>query len=196
MDKDLVELNQKMDALLVFMEDQQRRQRNFEELRDDMIPIANHMIKLTIDELAEIGTEFRSEDLMFLIKRLLRNTQLLIKLVDSLEAVMGMTEEAQLLGKQVFNQVVGQLDKLEQKGYFQLAGEGLQVLDHVVESLEPKDVQAIGNSLVGAAKAFSEPLPEKAPTTFSLLRQMNDPDVRLGLARTLNILKSLAATSP
>lgn len=195
MDKELVELNQKMDALLIFMEDQQRRQRNFEELRDDMIPIANHMIKLTIDELAEIGTEFKSEDLLFLLKRLLRNTHLMIKLVDQLEAVMGLTEEAQILGKQMFNQVVEQLDQLEHKGYFQLAGEGLQVLDQVVEALEPEDIQKIGASLVGAAKSFSEPLPEKAPSTFSLLLQMNDPQVRLGLARTLNLLKSLAVPS-
>ena len=192
MDKDLALLNQKVDMLLVFMEEQQKRQRGLEELRDDMIPIANHMIKLTIDELAEIGSEFRSEDLLFLFKRLLRNTHLLIKLVDQLEGVMGLTEEVQILGKQVFNSVVEQLDELEHKGYFRLAGEGLQVLDQAVETLEPEDVQAIGSSLVGALKAFSEPLPEKAPSAFSLLGQMNDPQVRIGLARTLNLLKALA----
>lgn len=192
MDKELAELNQKMDTILLFMEEQHRRQQNFEELRDDMIPIANHMIKLTIDELAEIGTEFRSEDLLFLVKRLLRNTHLLIKLVDQLEGLMGLTDEVQILGKQVFNQVVEQLDELEHKGYFELAGEGLRVLDHAVESLEPADLQAIGTSLVGAVKAFSEPVPEKAPSALSLLGQMNDPQVRLGLARTINLLKALA----
>ena len=45
-----------------------------DELRRDLMPIANQMIKLTIDELAEIGSEFQAEDLLFLLKRLLRDT--------------------------------------------------------------------------------------------------------------------------
>ena len=98
MTQDLTQVNEKLDMLIVFMEEQQSRNRAMEELRDDMIPIANHFIKLTIDELAEIGTEFRSEDLLFLLKRLLRNTHTLIRLVDQLEAVMGFADEAELLG--------------------------------------------------------------------------------------------------
>lgn len=190
--EDLTQLNQKMDTLLVFMEEQQTRQRAMDELRDDMIPIANHMIKLTIDELAEIGTEFRSEDLLFLLKRLLRNTHLLIRLVDQLEGIMGFTQEAQLLGKQVFNQLVEQLDQLERKGYFALAGEGMHVLDQVVEALDPEDVQAMGATMVASLKTLREPVPEKAPSMLALLREMNDPQVRLGLSRMINVMKSLA----
>ena len=59
MTQDLTQMNEKLDTLIVFMEEQQKRQRAMEELRDDMVPIANQLIKLTIDELAEIGTEFR-----------------------------------------------------------------------------------------------------------------------------------------
>ncbi len=157
-----------------------------------MIPIANHLIKLTIDELAEIGTEFKAEDLLFLLKRLLRNTRLLINLVDQLEAVMGFADETQLLGKQVFNTLVENLDQLEQKGYFQLAGEGMQVLDQVVEQLGPEDVQAIGDVMLQSLKSLREPAPEKAPSMVYLLKEMNDPQVRIGLSRMLNVMKSLA----
>ena len=104
-----------------YMDEQQTTQKAMDELKDDMLPIANHMIKLTIDELAEIGTEFRGEDLLFLVKRLLRNTHLLIKLVDQLEGMMGLADEVDLLGKQVFNQVVMQLDQWSRKGYFRIA---------------------------------------------------------------------------
>ncbi len=190
--QDLTQMNEKLDTLIVFMEEQQNRQRAMEELRDDMVPIANQLIKLTIDELAEIGTEFRGEDLLFLLKRLLRNTHLLIKMVDQLEAVMGFADEGRLLGKQVFNTMVEKLDELEHKGYFQLAGEGAQVLDRLVEEIEPADVQALGDTMVQSLKSLREPAPEKAPSMLGLLKEMNDPQVRMGLSRMLNVMKSLA----
>ena len=191
MTQDLTQMNEKLDTLIVFMEEQQKRQRAMEELRDDMVPIANQLIKLTIDELAEIGTEFRGEDLLFLLKRLLRNTHLLIKMVDQLEAVMGFADEGRLLGKQVFNTMVEKLDELEHKGYFQLAGEGAQVLDRLVEEIEPADVQALGDTMVQSLKSLREPAPEKAPSMLGLLKEMNDPQVRIGLSRMLNVMKSL-----
>jgi uncharacterized protein YjgD (DUF1641 family) len=192
MTQDLDQMNQKLDTLLIFMEEQQIRHRAMDELRNDMIPIANQMIKLTIDELAEIGTEFKAEDLLFLLKRLLRNTRLLIKLVDQLEAVMGLADDAGTLGKQVFNTLVEKLDDLEHKGYFQLAGEGMQVMDRFVEELSPEDVQLMGNALLESLKTLREPAPEKAPSLLALVGQMNDPEVRIGLSRMLNVMKSLA----
>jgi len=192
MTQDLDQMNQKLDTLLIFMEEQQIRHQAMDELRNDMIPIANQMIKLTIDELAEIGTEFKVEDLLFLLKRLLRNTRLLIKLVDQLEAVMGLADDAGTLGKHVFNTQVEKSDDLEHKGYFQLAGEGMQILDQVVGEINPEDVQLMGNALLGSLKTLREPAPEKAPSLLALLGQMNDPEVRIGLSRMLNVMKSLA----
>jgi uncharacterized protein YjgD (DUF1641 family) len=193
MTQDLTAINDKLDTLLIFMEDQQTNQRAMQELRDDMIPIANHMIKLTIDELAEIGTEFKVEDLLFLVKRLLRNTSLLIKMVDQLEGLMGLTAEVDLLGKQVFNQVVEQLDELERKGYFRLATEGMQLTDRVVQEIQPEDIEAFGDTLVTALQAARQPAPDKAPSMVSLLIQMNDPKLRIGLARMLNVVKAISA---
>jgi uncharacterized protein YjgD (DUF1641 family) len=193
MTQDLTAINDKLDTLLIFMEDQQTNQRAMQELRDDMIPIANHMIKLTIDELAEIGTEFKVEDLLFLVKRLLRNTSLLIKMVDQLEGLMGLTAEVDLLGKQVFNQVVEQLDELERKGYFRLATKGMQLTDRVVQEIQPEDIEAFGDTLVTALQAARQPAPDKAPSMVSLLIQMNDPKLRIGLARMLNVVKAISA---
>jgi uncharacterized protein YjgD (DUF1641 family) len=145
MSEELTQLNQKIDTLIVFMEEQQSRQRAMDELRD-----------------------------------------------DQLEAIMGFTDEAQLLGKQVFNQMVEQLDELERKGYFSLANEGINVLDQVVEELNPEDVQALGTTMVASLKSLREPAPEKAPSMLALVREMNDPQVRIGLSKMVNVMKSLA----
>jgi len=54
MDQDIQLLHQKIDHLTAQMDAQRLQERGWDELKRDAIPIANHMVKLTIDELAEI----------------------------------------------------------------------------------------------------------------------------------------------
>ncbi|TET30051.1 MAG: hypothetical protein E3J69_12260, partial [Anaerolineales bacterium] len=68
-DLEIESIHKKLDILTEYVEAQHKRQQEFDELKQDMLPIANHMIKLSIDELAEIGTEFQVEDLFYLLKR-------------------------------------------------------------------------------------------------------------------------------
>ena len=77
MDKDIALINEKVDQMVMQIaylteqaESQQRRVREFDELKADLIPIGNQLIHLTINELEEIGTDFELEDLLFLLKRI------------------------------------------------------------------------------------------------------------------------------
>ena len=79
MDKDIALLHKKVDQLTSqveiladYAEIEQRRRRELDELKADLMPIGNQLVQLTINELAEIGTEFELEDLLFLLKRVLR----------------------------------------------------------------------------------------------------------------------------
>ena len=213
MDQDLAVLNQKVDTLIAYMERQQKQQQAMQEFKADMIPIANHMVKLTIDELADIGNEFRSEDLLFLLKRVLRDTHLLIRMMDYLEGAMGLAEEAELLGKQVFNQTVEKLDEMEHKGYFAFAAQGMDMVDRIVTEFSEEDAQALADNIVTILKTIRnmtqpdimalanrtvdslrvEQTPDEVPSAFSLLRDLGDPQVRAGMARMLNMLKTLGA---
>jgi len=218
MAEDLALLHQKVDALseqvaalTAHAEIQQRRQREFDELKNDAIPIVNHMIKLSIDELADIGTEFEIEDLIFLLKRVVRNTNMLMAMFDRLEAVMGLTDEVELLGQQVFNYTVEQLDQFERDGYFDFAREGWRIVERIVTEYSQEDVRALGDNVVtilntvrsmtqpeimalanNAVGAIQEDLPEtETVSTWTLLREMGNPKVRRGMARMINLLKAL-----
>jgi uncharacterized protein YjgD (DUF1641 family) len=215
--KQLDDLTWKVDHLTQLLEAQQRRQQDLDELKADLIPIGNQMLKLSIDELAEIGTEFQMEDLFFLLKRLLRNTHTLVSLLEGLEAGMGLAEEANLIGKQVFSNVVEELDQMEHKGYFAFAREGWSILDRIVTEFSEEDVRALGDNIVtilytvrnmtqpeilelaNRSLAAIQPEDEITPdsvSTWSLLRELSDPKVRVGMARMLNLLKVLADQPP
>ena len=218
MDNDVALLHQKIDRLsmqVAFLSEQakiqQRRQQEFDELKQDMIPIANHLIKLTIDELAEIDPEFEIEDLIFLLKRVLRNVPLILTMFDRFEAIMGITDEVELLGKQVFSTAVERLDQLERDGYFGFAREGWGILERVVTEFSDEDVKALGENVVtilttvrnmtqpeimamanNAIGAIQEvPSETKTPSVLSLLREISNPKTRRGMARMINLLQVL-----
>jgi uncharacterized protein YjgD (DUF1641 family) len=218
MDNDVALLHQKIDSLsmqVAFLSEQakiqQRRQQEFDELKQDMIPIANHLIKLTINELAEIDPEFEIEDLIFLLKRVLRNVPLILTMFDRFEAIMGITDEVELLGKQVFSTAVERLDQMEREGYFGFAREGWGILERIVNEFSDEDVKALGENVVtilttirnmtqpeimamanNAIGAIQEVPPEtKTPSMLSLIRELSNPKTRRGMARMINLLQVL-----
>ena len=187
MDKDLALLHQKLDYLTEQLEAQRQQQEGINELMQDAVPVVNHMIKLSIDELAEIGTDFQLEDLTFLLKRILRDTRMLVGLLDQVEAFAELAEEGQTMGKRIFHQVTMELDRLEREGYFGFARAGWGVAERAVKEFNAEDLEATGNRMIAALK--QEP-PEKV-SFFALLRAMGDPKVRRGLYRSMNLLKAI-----
>jgi hypothetical protein len=187
MDNELALINQKLDYLTAQFEAQREQQRAMKELVDDAVPVVNHVIKLSINELAEVGNDFELGDLLFLVKRVLRDTRLLVGLLDQLEAVAELAEEGQQMGKRIFHQVSLELDRLEREGYFGFARAGIKVADRLVHDHKPEDLESLGIRLADALK--TEP-PEKV-SLFDLLRAMGDSKVRRGLYRTLNLLKAI-----
>lgn len=212
MNEDIALLHKKIDHLTEQFEMQRKRQEAFDELKQDLIPIGNHMIKLTIDELAEIGQDFELEELLYLLKRLLRDTHLLVRTLDRLEGLMGLADEVELLGKQVFSDAVEKLDKLERAGYFAFAREGMLMVEKIVSEFSEEDARALGDNIVTILKTVRnmtqpdimslannaveairhEPGGETQPTMLGLMRELGNPQVRRGMARMLNILKTLA----
>lgn len=187
MENDLALLHQKLDYLTEQFEMQRRRQDEINELVNDAVPVVNHMVKLSIDELAEIGTDFQLEDLTFLLKRVLRDTRLLVGLLDQVEAVADLAEEGQVMGKRIFHQVTMELDRLERGGYFDFARAGWSVADRAVKEFKADDLESTGTRLINALKDE----PPETVSFFGLLRALGDPKVRRGLYRSLNILKAI-----
>jgi uncharacterized protein YjgD (DUF1641 family) len=205
-------LLEKLDYLVQQAEVQRRTREEMDELGRDLLPIGNQLIKLTIDELAEIGSEFQAEDLLHLVKRLLRDTQLLTQMLDQLEAAAGLLDETGMMGKQIFNQSVAALDRMERQGYFAFARGGWRVFERVVSEYSEDDLNALSEHVGMALKIVkqltqpgflaladnalnalqAEPAGDGKVSLWSLMRKLSDPQVRQGLARMLNVVKVMA----
>ena len=103
------------------------------------------------------------------------------------------------------------LVSLDQKGYFSFAKSGLHVVDRIVTGFSEEEVEALGDNVVlilETVKEMTQPeIMQMMRTTatvmrhedlpanvsmFTLLRQLNDPDVKRGLSKTLEVLKTFS----
>jgi uncharacterized protein YjgD (DUF1641 family) len=190
MDKDLAVLHTKIDQLteqVAFLtdqaQDQQRRGRELDELKSDLIPIGNQLVNLTIQELEEIGADFELEDLLYLLKRVLRNTHLILSMMDRLESIMGIADEVELLGKQVFSATVESLDRLERSGLFQQTSDLLRNLSEGDTLAEINRVLVVFQENSGSTQT--------PPSLLGLLGQLNQPEARRGLDRLVKMVTAL-----
>ncbi len=216
----MLELNQKIDmltaqvqALTDHAEQQQRRQREWDELKADLTPIVNDMYLVTVEQMAEIEPHVRLEDILFLLKRLARNTRNIENMLDQLESLSDLVQDISPIVDESFISLVEQLDAMERRGYFTLVKEAQYVLDNIVDAFGPEDVRQLGDNVVtilttvkemtqpeimntvqnlaGSMRKVETDASEVSTSFWGILKQMRDPQVRRGLAMTLEMLKAV-----
>ncbi len=216
------ELNRKIDFLteqLMFVTEelrqQQERRLEWEELKSDATPIINDLFRIIVEQLEEVESSVQLEDILHLFKRLLRNTRNLEQMLDQFESVMELVNDMSPLTQNAFLSLMNRLDEFERKGYFVFAEGGLKIVDNIVTSFSEEDVKLLGENVVlilQTVKEMTQPeimtmlrqtvqvaqaeeTEAKDVSLLSIIRQLNDPAVKRGLVRTLNILKTVANSS-
>jgi uncharacterized protein YjgD (DUF1641 family) len=218
MDQAAVDLNQKVDALSAQVDylvenarQQQSRRQERDELIGDLTPIAGEAYRLSVQQLNEIEGYVQLEDIFRVMKRLMRNTRNIEKMLDQMEAVSELTSEVMPLTEGMFLTLMSRLDEMERKGYFTFLQGGMEIMDTVVSNFTEEDVTQLGDNIVlilNTMKEMTQPevmqllsstasvmreedIPENVSMLY-LMRQFNDPAVRKGLARTMNVLKTVS----
>ena len=218
MDQTIVELNQKIDALTVQMayltEEtrlQQRRRQEMDELKNDLTPIMTEAFRLSVEQLDEVESYVQLEDVLRLAKRLARNTRNLERMLDQLESLAELGRDFSPLTQDAFLTLMTRLDEMERKGYFNFVRGGMGIMDNVVTSFTEEDVRQLGENVVlilqtvkemtqpdimqmmrSTASVIREEETADNVSMLSILRQLNDPAVKRGLAKTLTVLKTVS----
>ena len=213
-------LNRKIDALteqVAFLteaaqQDQKRRQ-EWDELKNDLTPVAGDVYRVAVRELAEVDGYFSSEDVLRLMKRLVRNTRNMEQMLDQLESFAALWQDAGSLTQDAFLSLMNRLEEAEQKGYFTFMRGGMEIADRVVSSYSEEDVAQLGDNIVlildtvkdltqpeimmlmrSTVETLSEDDPPEDVSMLQILRQLNDPSVKRGLSKTLTVLGNVSET--
>lgn len=215
-EKQLAEINAKLDVLTAQMAVQAQRQQELQELKDDLSRIGSDLFQSAVTELDEVAHHFDSQDLLHLLKKLLRNTRNISKMVDQLENISDFVTDAAPIGRQAFLEILATLDEFDRKGYFDFLRETVGIFDNVVDAFSADDVKLLGDNIVTilqTVKNLTQPdmllainnalavykdldiqLAEKI-SYRDLFKQARTPEMRRGLAFSIQFMKNLAQHS-
>ena len=209
----LQDIHQKLDFITEQMRETQRRQKELQELKDDLTIIGKDMFNAAVEELDDVAPYFETKDLVHLLKKLLRNTKNLTRILGQLESAEDLFKDLQPMGKQIFNEVLDTLNELDKKGYFEFFRESFQIIDTIVTSFSVDDVKLLQENVVSillTVKGMTQPemlqtidnalgffrkmdiVVEKDVSYFQIMKEMRNPEVKRGLIFMLEFLKNMA----
>jgi len=135
-----------------------------------------------------------------------------------LEPLRDLAAEVGVLSAPAMDAVTGRIYELEQRGYLGFARSGGRVVERIVASFDEDDVEALGDNVVlmletlrdltqpeilqllrqtaGSVSHLDTPVGGTPPSTFALVKQLRDPEVRRGLGRMLELLRSVGSDQP
>jgi len=209
----LQDIHQKLDFITEQMRETQRRQKELQELKDDLTIIGKDMFNAAVEELDDVAPYFETKDLVHLLKKLLRNTKNLTRILGQLESAEDLFKDLQPLGKEIFDEVLETLNKLDQKGYFEFFRESFQIIDTIVTSFSVDDIKLLQENVVSillTVKGMTQPemlqtidnalgffrkmdiVVEKDVSYFKIMKEMRNPEVKRGFIFMLEFLKNMA----
>jgi len=154
--------------------------RALRELRDDLSPRINEAVKRLITELAEIESDCQLNDLLLLLKNLVRNVRNLNWSLEQMKSLIDFLSTVEPLMKSAVPQAIMALDRLERRGVLQVGLRTLEILQKIAETYTPEDIEEVGKVLVhfvGVTKKLSD------PNALALLDRMAEVPARIDLSK-------------
>ena len=134
--------------------------RSVAELKEDLTPLGHQAVKLLIKELEDVESGFQLEDLLELMKRMMRSVSDIIFALNQLEMIIDFVTTLEPLMRSSVPKLIHYLDDLEQKGVIRVIQAMLDVRAKVASAYSAEDIDKIGDvfvSLLGLAKKLSGP---------------------------------------
>jgi len=208
------ELNRKLDFIVEELEHQKRHRLEMQDLKEDLTLVAKDLYRTAVVEFEEVSDHVQPGDTVFLLKKLLRNVNNLAAAFDQLESLRDLIADLTPITKDVYSSALVTMEDLDRKGYFELARKGKCLADSAIPTILEENIDELCENiprLIRWMKAVTQPGTLQSLETmvvalergeasaredwslFRLLREMNKPETRKGMAAMLEFVKGLGA---
>ena len=212
MDSNNEKIIQKLESIEAQIDPLVQSAKSMNELKEDIKPLLNQAFKLLISELEDVESAVQLEDILFLVKRLLRSIRNVNYSLDQLENVIDFIATLEPLLKSAVPQIINYLDDLEQRGIIRIILSFLEIRAKIAASYTPEDIDQIGDGIVallGVTQKLSNPkaaaflnkfaeLPasidldkSKPIGPYGILRASFNKDIRNGLGVIMELTKAM-----
>jgi len=209
------EINGKLDIIIGEIELQRRHRQEMDDLKEDLMRVGKDVFQTAVIELEDLHDSMKTVDMIHLIKRILRNVNNIESAIEQLESLRDFLHDASPLARDYVLDFMKKLDEFDRKGYFQFFKEAAAIMDKIVTSFSPEEVRNLSENIVTILSTIKNlTQPDMLQTVnnalnvykkldieikdnvsfFKLLKEVNTPEMKKGLAFAIVFLKSLSQT--
>lgn len=217
-DKDInqqiTELNQKVDVLLEYVNQQRLSTQSIQDLINDVSIIGKDVYDSTVEELDKRQVELKPEELTELGVSFLRNINNFNVMMSGFESAIDLAKDLTPIVTESIIDFTKQLALFEEKGYFEFFKEAGSIFNTLIEHYKPEDVRELSENIVNIVdtiRAATQPEMMKAITNgvkmygslemdnipeysvFRLMREMNKPEMKKAMGFFVTFMKNMAA---
>jgi CxxC motif-containing protein len=180
-------LNQKVDLLLEYVNEQRKKQQVWEDLREDLYRVGKESFQSVVKELDDRGIEVDMDNVKLLIYRLLQSIETFNTLLNMLQSLNDFIKDASPIAKEIIIDLTYKLDKLEQNGVF----ESFKIIFNNLTN--PEFLRALANiSSVLTQVKPDEKIDNKS--LLKILKELNSKEVRQNISYGIRLVKEISKT--
>lgn len=210
----IVELNQKVDLLLEYVNQQRLKTNQLEDLVSDISIVGKDMYDTAVEELDNRMVNLDLDEVKGLVLRVLRNIGNMNKFLEIFESINDFIKDASPIVNEVIIDFSKKLNEFDHKGYFEFFAESGKILDNIIAHYKPEDVRELSNNIVtimetvrsatqpemmtalnNGLKIYGSMEMENVPeySIFKVMREMNKPEMKRALGFFVTFMKNMAA---
>jgi len=121
--------------------------KSIDDMKEDVSLFTKDAFNELVEFMSEVDFHFRSNDLLSMIKKLLRNINNMSKMVDQLQSVNEFLDDLRPLSKEIFGDITDKIYALEQKGILASLKQTVITAGELSESINPEDVDNFGKAI-------------------------------------------------
>jgi len=211
--KQIAELNQKVDTILEYVNQQRLKTQAMDDLVSDVSLIGKDVYDSTVKALDEHEVILEPDELRELGIRLAQNVGNFNSMLDTLGSVMDLMKDVGPIANEVIIDSTKKLHEFEKKGYFEFMKEFGNVIDNIVSYYDVEDVRLLADNVVtildtvknltqpdllrsvdNAVRVFASLEMDEVPeySVFRLMREMNKPEMKKAIGFVMIFLKNMS----
>jgi uncharacterized protein YjgD (DUF1641 family) len=210
--KQIAELNQKVDTILEYVNQQRLKSQAVEDLIADASIIGKDVYDTTVKALDEHEVVLDPDELREMGIRIAQNIGNFNTILDTLGSAMDLMKDVGPIANEMIIDGTKKLHEFEQKGYFEFLKEFGKIIDNIVTYYGVEDVRMLADNVVAildtvqnltqpdmlksvdnAVRIFASLEMDEIPeySIFKVMREMNKPEMKKTLGFFMTFMKNL-----
>jgi len=178
MQEQINQINQKLDLVLHYVNEQRLKSEVIEDLVNDLSIIGKDVFTSTVEELDKQGIELNVDDIKTLAFKFIRNINNISQMIDLLESMNDLAKDVGPIITEAGIDFANKLHEFEQKGYFEFMKEMAQLLDNAVIAYNITNTE-----------------PTKSYSLWKIVKEINSPEVKQSIGFLLTLIKNMSIQS-